>query len=317
MLSLGKADCILVSRWTRGAVRRVLIDGGERQHAPYIKAFLRRRGALNIDHVVCSHLHKDHAEGLIELAKDRELHFGRAWVHKTEENVDVDELNEAFAATADSPVSQFLFESIVTQQTLVRCLEGRGVTVSEPFTGKRIGFLGVCGPSRGYYTRLLARFRDVDRLRVICEQVEAGRAAELVLEAPDELTVAPRTAPENNASTILVACFGGGNYLFTGDAGAEALERVAGPGVLEGCTWMQIPHHGSRHNITRRLIDHFRPEVAFVSADGETHPYACVVDAFREAGTTVFGTHWPEPGDLWYRVGRVRPRLTYGDAVPV
>lgn len=278
-------------------------DEAEKQHAPYIKAFLRRRRALNIDHVVCSHLHKDHAEGLIELAKDRDLHFGRAWVHKPEENVDVDELNEAFEATSNDPVSQFLLESIITHQTLVRCLEDRGIKVDQPFTGERIGFLGVCGPTRQYYKRLLARFKDVDSLRMICEQAEAEQQADLLLEAPDELTATPRTAPENNASTILAASFGGGYHVFTGDAGAEALERVARPGILEGCAWMQIPHHGSRHNITKRLIRHFRPEVGFVSADGERHPYASVIEAFEEVGTTVFGTHAPAPSPKTSELG--------------
>jgi hypothetical protein len=47
MFGLGKADCIFVSKWSRGDVCGVLIDGGEKQHAPYIKAFLRRRRALD------------------------------------------------------------------------------------------------------------------------------------------------------------------------------------------------------------------------------------------------------------------------------
>jgi len=133
----------------------------------------------------------------------------------------------------------------------------------------------------------------------------------------DELSAAPRTAPENNASTILAAWLGGGYHAFTGDAGAEALERVARPGVLEGCTWMQIPHHGSPYNITRRLIEHLRPEFAFVTADGQSHPYASVIDAFKEAGATVFGTHSPVAGDLYFNAGRVPLRLGYSDAEPL
>lgn len=46
MLSLGDADCILVSRWVGGDVTRVLIDGGEAKHSGRIKRFLKRRGGV-------------------------------------------------------------------------------------------------------------------------------------------------------------------------------------------------------------------------------------------------------------------------------
>src|SRR6266404_4080388 len=130
MLNVGKADCILVSRWSNGRVARVLIDGGEKHHATQVKRFLSRRGALDIDHVVCSHLHTDHAAGLIELIKDEDLDFGCAWVHRPEENVDVEALetiNEALTDRTMRRASQFLLESLETQQTLVDCLETRGI----------------------------------------------------------------------------------------------------------------------------------------------------------------------------------------------
>src|SRR6266511_1120268 len=125
MLGIGDADCILVSRWRNGVVKRVLIDGGEKKHAAYIRAFLRRRGVRHIHHLVCSHLHRDHAAGLIELVKDRSLSFDCAWVLRPEENVNMEEVNEALAATAGNRVSDFLLESLRTQQTLVEWLESR------------------------------------------------------------------------------------------------------------------------------------------------------------------------------------------------
>jgi beta-lactamase superfamily II metal-dependent hydrolase len=327
MLNVGKADCILVSRWSKGAVTRVLIDGGERHHARKIKALLRKRGALHIQHVVCSHLHKDHAAGLVELVKDRDITFDCAWVHLPEKHVDVALLQEALEATAGNKVSQFLTESLRTQKALVELLDEREIPIKEPFATGKIGFLTICGPRRAYYRNLLARFTDRKQLEMIEEQLayrEDGSVrstARLIidelLEEQFGLAAAPVTAPENDASTILGMSLGGETYLFTSDAGAEALTLAGNSYKLSGCAWMQIPHHGSRHNITQSLIDYFNPTIAFVSADGGRHPHASVIAAFKGGGAIVYGTHHPSPANLWHAVGNVPSRPEYSDAVPL
>jgi hypothetical protein len=62
----------------------------------------------------------------------------------------------------------------------------------------------------------------------------------------------PTTSPENNSSVILQAEHSGESYLFTADAGAQALEKARFWHSLKECRWMQIPHHGSRRNITTK-----------------------------------------------------------------
>ncbi len=75
---------------------------------------------------------------------------------------------------------------------------------------------------------------------------------------------------------------------------------------------MQIPHHGSRRNIATKLIEHFRPTTAFVSADGsDKHPNAAVVHTFKNVGTEVFSTHYPVDNDLWIGVGNIPARPNY------
>lgn len=305
-------------------VRRVLIDGGEKKHAGYIRGFLRRRGVRHIHHLVCSHLHRDHAAGLIELVKDRSLTFDCAWVHRPEENVDMEEVSEALTATAGNRASDFLLESIRTQQTLVEWLESRDIPIEQPFKGGRIGFLEVCGPTRKYYRELLSTFRDRAELELLEEQLGHRRGGSvrskamlLIDELLDEafgLSAAPVTQPENHASTILGCVFEGKKYLFTADAGAQALERARRAYQLSNCAWMQIPHHGSRKNITERLIEYFRPKLAFVSADGARHPHESVIAAFEAAGTRVLGTHKPRLRALHYKIDRIGYRVTFSAA---
>ena len=81
---------------------------------------------------------------------------------------------------------------------------------------------------------------------------------------------------------------------------------------------MQIPHHGSRRNVNEELIGYFHPGSACVSAVGNNnHPRKKVVNAFKDAGTRVYSTHYQgsQGGHLWYRIGTVPERHDYGNAV--
>src|SRR2546427_11384575 len=73
MLSLGDADCIVVTQWANGFPHRVLIDGGGGTDVPIVREFLRRRNFTSFWAVVCTHLHRDHARGLIKLVEDKSI----------------------------------------------------------------------------------------------------------------------------------------------------------------------------------------------------------------------------------------------------
>jgi len=320
MLSLGDADCILVSKWSRGMVTRVLIDGGERHHAARVKRFLRRRRALFIDHVVCSHLHTDHAAGLIELVNDPEIEVGCGWVHKPRENIDegtVQILEEAVAEGRGERGARFLLESLQTQQELLDALEGRGVDIEQPFAGRPVGFLTVHSPTGAYYRRMLRRFRNYDQLVLLEQRLSRARGViDALLDEGFALSDHPTTTPENEASTVLSVNYVGGKFLFTSDAGVGALNSVQ-EFDLSDCAWMQIPHHGSHNNITPALVEYFRPEVAFVSADGLGHPHDSVIEAFKRVGATVLSTHSAQMGCLRHEVGYVPRQPRYRHPRPL
>ena len=203
-------------------------------------------------------------------------------------------------------------------------MESRDIPIKQPFKGEFVGFLQACGPTREYYRKLLSKFRDRAELELLEEQLGnrrgksvRNRAMQLIDVLLDEkigLSAAPVTQPENDASTILGLVFQGKKYLFTADAGAAALDRARRAYQLSNCTWMQVPHHGSRNNITDKLINYFRPQIAFVSADGERHPHQSVITAFEEAGARVIGTHEPQPRALHYRIDSRGCRISYSVA---
>ncbi len=67
MLSLGDANCIVVTKWADGGPFRLLIDGGTGDSVEAVREFLRGIGCTYLYAVVCTHPHNDHAAGLVKL----------------------------------------------------------------------------------------------------------------------------------------------------------------------------------------------------------------------------------------------------------
>lgn len=317
MLSLGDADSIIITRWNSGTPERILIDGGWSSSVAIVRSFLRKHGITTLDHVVCSHPHDDHAGGLVELLKDKTLTFGRLWMHIPDNHVDVASIKRV-AAAYSTKNARIITESVKTEKTLLDLAVNRGIPVDEPFADADIGFLKVCGPSTDFYTEMISQLTEGKyyadtRSSVLLEQLE-----DLVEEPSESLLENPTTDPLNNTSTILATKIKDDVYVFTADAGAEALAAAMEAYKISGCKWMQIPHHGSRRNITQGLIEAFSPKTAFVSADGnKKHPKRAVVNAFKNQGSKVYSTHYPNGRNLCQPVGSVPERTGQISATPL
>jgi len=330
MLSLGDADSIVVTRWLNDVPTRVLIDGGNKSDAKTVRGFLEDRGIEFVDHVVCSHPHDDHSGGLSELVEDTTLDFGKAWMHIPQNHVDLDAIHSAVANAAGVKTAQLVEASVQTGLDLLDLFALRGIHVEEPFQGSQIGFLEACGPTETCYEELLAELADAGKLRELDSYFTQSDVSEYLTEKfgiggkaaavkSSSLLDDPQTDPLNNTSTVLATKFNSRIYLFTADAGAPALAAAANAyGDLANLNWMQLPHHGSRRNITQVLIEHFAPKWAFVSAAGnQKHPRRAVVNAFKKQGAKVFSTHYPKSGALRHHDGEVPDHDGYSPAIPL
>jgi beta-lactamase superfamily II metal-dependent hydrolase len=323
MLALGDADSILVTHWVGGRSTRILIDGGTGADADTVIGFLAAREVYALDHMVCTHPHNDHAGGLVELIKNYSIKIGMSWVHDPETAILPIALAQMIKTGSKSKALQEATAAAECGIELRRELKSRNYPLSEPFAGMQIGPLVVCGPSREYYAELVRRMADDQALA----EYETASKQQLLKEAFGDLMAEgkaaslldnPVTTPENNSSTILATVVNGMKHVFTGDAGVEAIGRAQVSYNLSNCEWLQLPHHGSRHNITVPLIEYFRPKIAYVSAVGDIdHPRRAVVNALKATGTTVYSTHYPEPGHLHHRRGTVPARSGYGQAYPL
>lgn len=312
MLSLGDADSILVTQWKQSCPVRILIDGGNRGSFNTVNDFLLRRSIKHIDHIVCTHPHNDHAAGLAEVLNCGKFSVGAMWMHIPQRHVNMQLVESALRRAGGLKRVQIIQESLATVTELFSACSRMSIPVFEPFAGIQIGPLKVIGPSINYYESLVHHFSDVQAI-VNSESLVSNTStlaaqflAALGQSNEGSLLANPKTQAENDSSVILATTYGSDVYLFTGDAGVEALTRAASMYQIGKCHWMQIPHHGSRRNINEALIQRFAPTCAFVSAKGNLkHPRRAVVNAFKRVGSKVYSTHYPTPLPLYHSRGNV------------
>lgn len=85
----------------------------------------------------------------------------------------------------------------------------------------------------------------------------------------EQLSTDPVDSSESNGSSIvlLIDAFGS-KLLFTGDAFAEDLEKVAAEYAGSGFDLIKLPHHGSKANISESMLDAMKCKYYIISADG-------------------------------------------------
>ncbi len=125
---------------------------------------------------------------------------------------------------------------------------------------------------------------------------------------------------ENDRSLVLQAELDEKSVLLTGDlerAGIEQLLLQPFPGAV--CL-LKMPHHGSAGSLPGKLVDHVKPEMAFVSSGRDNRyrlPAAEVLEVLREDGIPLLRTdtqgtlRWSTDGqthraEVWER-GQFRP----------
>lgn len=122
----------------------------------------------------------------------------------------------------------------------------------------------------------------------------------------DSLKEDVKTSSENESSIIVLGDMGEEKFLLTGDAGVKALNEALNYMNLlkidpKKINLYQIPHHGSRHNVSPSILNRLVGSIidqkakatrsAFVSvAIDSENPKAMVTNAFTRRGVKVYKT---------------------------
>lgn len=128
--------------------------------------------------------------------------------------------------------------------------------------------------------------------------------ASTVMESSDELTLLSDT---NDSSIIVYVSYGINEWLFTGDASADAImEATADIGVVEV---LKVGHHGSKTSTTEEVVNWLNPEYAIISVGDNSygHPHKDVVRELNSAkifATNVCGdiVSYGDKDEIWFNV---------------
>jgi beta-lactamase superfamily II metal-dependent hydrolase len=310
--------------------RVIVVDGGYGETGEKLVQHIRfHYGTSYVDHVVSTHPDSDHISGLIPIME--ELEVGTLWLHVP--FLHAEAMMRYFLSsrwTVDGLRARLRSEYPAVSK-LIDLANRQGTSVEAAFLGAQIGPFTVLSPSRNFYEGLLPQFRDTpqedrDFLAMLGHLISGvGRrvARQILRIIPEDAYVETlreggTTAAENESSVVLGGAIDGGVILLTADAGLRALTAAADYAdainlPLRGALKLfQVPHHGSRNNVSPSILDRIvGPRAEFgsrantwcvVSAgpSDDTHPRQVVVNALRRRGLEPASTR---QGSLLYVSG--------------
>lgn len=276
VLRAGHGDCLWLEYGDVGDVHRVLIDGGP---AGTARLLVERLGALpeaerRFELLVVTHVDADHIAGVLKLheAAVPGLRFADTWFNGYRH----------LQAPVDATVAPVETLGPLQGEDLTRQLVRAGAAWNAAFGGAAVqvpdsGALPVKVLPGGLKLTLLGpRASDLRALATTWEHdcLAAGREPGVDTPAvlggiegfglPDVEALAATPfeeddAPANGSSIALLAEYAGQRLLLTGDAHPgtllAAFDRLAGVGQRLALDVFKLPHHGSRANVSRALLE--------------------------------------------------------------
>lgn len=264
---------VIAMRFTRpdnGALAHVMIDAGFEKNGEDLVAHVENLYEVDqVDLAILTHPDGDHIGGMgvaLERLKVDALAIHDLAAHGGSEL-------KAAQATTD----------------LIALAKREGTAVCEPFQGLRAfgGALLIAGPSLPFYESLVAQEVVTEKagirpiahksvLRAAAERLAARALSRFPLET--DFDDAGGTSSRNNTSAIVDLRLAQHRFIFTGDAGVPALESALDFLDSQGRTdrypnLVQVPHHGSRHNGSRALIERM---VGPAGSDPRGHAYISI-----------------------------------------
>jgi len=313
-------DAITVRYEVGGETLVHVVDGGYQVTGPAICSHIKKHYSTTyVDHVVVTHCDRDHTGGLATVLE--EMDVGILWMLRPWEYAE--ELLPRFATYTSVDRLRARLKGIYSKLVELEEIANRkGILILDPFQGATIGAFTVMAPSRARYLDLIvasentpesveeAAATPADRMRMLA-RAAMKKAAQIVAALwGDEMFSIEETSAENEMSVVQFARLSNHRILLTGDAGRAALTEAADYApmvglVLPGLDKIQIPHHGSRRNVSTEILDRWLgPRLrSKPAAGGETfsaivssakadpnHPRNSVKRAFIHRGGAVFET---------------------------
>lgn len=289
-----------------------VVDGGRTETAETIINHINKfYPGYFINHMVLSHADDDHATGLVgvmERMEVKNLWMNRPWLYAAE-------ILHHFHGNF---TLQGLIANIKERHPYLVELERlairQGTQIHEVFQGAQIGAFTVLAPTRTRYVNSIPDFgKTPDRyteaagpqnfglLRSLATAAKKWLEEKWDIETLAESTV---TSASNESCVVQYGVLAGKGVLLTADVGPIGLTEAGNFGAqlgLDRPKFMQVPHHGSRHNVTPSVLDMWlgpkQPQgtvvgTAFcsVGSNKADYPRGQVKNAFMRRGFKVYST---------------------------
>jgi beta-lactamase superfamily II metal-dependent hydrolase len=315
-------DAIAIRYGSSGNYKVMVYDGGTKGSGEAIVEHIRKYyNTERVDYVVNSHPDSDHASGLSVVLE--ELDVGELWMHRPWKYASGILKHFSDGRMTDNSLSDRLKEKLYAAYSLEELAKEKNIQIYEPFQGNRIGEFIVLSPEKGWYLHELTPEFDKSPEQEELEEGSIQQSIKAINEVIsyvasfinsswkyDTLRDDVKTSAENESSVILFLPLKNHPILLTGDAGIKALSNAAyfAESTLkihlhEILKFIQIPHHGSRHNVSSSILDKIvgirknsndgqTSKIAFVSSSKEStkHPKKVVINSFIRRGVKVFNT---------------------------
>ena len=310
-----KSGDAITIRYCKNGVQSIhVVDGGFKDMGSKVVQHIEKYyGTNKIERVVLTHNDGDHARGLIEVLEKCEV--GELWMLKPWDYTD--ELIDRFARLSSvERLADRLKECYSNIAALEEIANRKGILIKAPFQGARIGEFIVLAPTKERYLDLIAQSEKTPEAKpvqesfaVLASVFESVKSFVRAVWGEENLSKEP-TSAENNMSIVQYAELNNQKIILTGDAGREALEEAKNYLInnlfvsLPGINYFQVPHHGSRRNVSSELLDEIcgqklpSPQegrqkfTAVISSakEDKDHPRKAVVRALIHRGASVLTT---------------------------
>ena len=309
-----KSGDAIAMRYNTGNQTRIhVVDGGFQETGEQLVDHINQyyNNPVQIDAVILTHPDGDHAVGLRELFDNftiKELWMLRPWLY-------ADELIHRFSRFSSvENLKKRLQEIYPNVKKLEELAEQNSVPIYEPFQNASIGSFTCLAPSKEKYLDLVVESEKTPEATKAAEESLLEAAGKILKHAisyiratwGEEIFPEKDTTPENNMSIVQFAELCEQKILLTGDAGRatldEAIAFAPNAGLfLPGLNRIQVPHHGSRHNVSTEILDKLLgpklqekvenfTAVISAAANDKDHPRKAVIRAFMHRGAKVITT---------------------------
>lgn len=340
----GDAIAIRYKRWEETTIH--VVDAGYAATGDALVAHINKHydSPDKIDHVVVTHPDQDHAEGIIKILENFEvgtLWMNRPWLHAA------DLIHYFPTCNSISHLESRLHRLYPYLDDIEALALKKKIDINDTFQGAQIGAFTVLAPSRQRYVDLVANSNRtpevIEEARGInwlgfdaLMEVAKKALAYIQMEWGEEKFSSEATSNENEMSVVQFAELNGAKIVLTADAGRDGLDEAADYAplaglALPGVNRFQVPHHGSRRNVSTELLDRWLGErlaeppeegkgnfTAIISAAREDpdHPRKATVRALRHRGAKVLSTGDGKGTKRIYKAAPAREGWTTANALP-